>query len=113
MGKLILLLADKAATGAGGPVQEETDRRQDIGNQRDFACELQGVENSAGLLDIVIQDSFDGGVTWNTLLTFDQLDTTEGKVADFPRHPGPLLGILRTSTGDWDYTVRIAANPLR
>jgi len=101
-----LFSAQITATGSGAV--------SDAALLQDIVAELVVTEDVAGTsLDVKIEDSADGGVTWHDWITFTQLGTT-GKEIKVPARP-PLGDIRVTATvvgGTWTVAVRLSANPL-
>jgi len=109
-GKPVLTLLDvaEATTSGVGPSLP-------ISGLENFAGELRAVEDVAGTsLDVVIEDSFDGGATWNDWIVFTTLATTGNEIkamTQLNRTCGPLIRAKYTIVGGtWSFTLRLAAD---
>ena len=96
------------STGSGATIL-------DMALQRDFVAELLVDETAAGTsIDVIIQDSFDGGVTWHTWITFAQLGVDGTEVVAATRPPGGEIRANYTiDGGTWSVRVLVSSNPLR
>lgn len=104
----LLNLAGVTASGQGGA--------QDAALLQDLVAELRGTENSGTAdLTVKIQDSFDGGSTWNDWITFTQLTATGAEVKAPTRPPGGDVRVdyALSAAGNWDIRVKLSGNPLR
>ena len=112
MDKPILTLANVLGATASGNVAET----HSMAGLEDLAAELRATEDVAGTsLDVVIQDSFDEGVTWQDWVTFTQLTTDGNEVKDAQapttRPPGGRVRVSYTIVGGtWSFTVKLAVN---
>jgi hypothetical protein len=60
---------------------------------------VTAISGTSPTLDVVIEDSVDGGVTWNTVGTFTQATAVSRQVLDVPGPFGPLLRVRWTVDG--------------
>jgi hypothetical protein len=112
-GKPVLTLLDVAAvtTSDVGPSLP-------VNNLVGFVAELRATEDVASTsLDVVIEDSFDGGATWNDWIVFTQLTTTGNEVKSMnadDRSCGPLIRAKYTIVGGtWTARVKLAADVMQ
>jgi len=108
--KVLLLNTSKgaiAATESGAPFE--------VGNYQDLVGEARvGVKTGGTSLTVVLEDSFDGGVTWNSWIAFTAWTaSTQAEVKAPTRPPGPLVRYTATEVGggSWaDVKIRLAGN---
>mgnify|MGYP007011963633 CR=1 FL=1 len=87
----------------------------DLANLEDMVFELRATETVSGTsLDVKLEDSFDGGVTWNDWIVFTQLAITGAEVKAPTRPPGGDVRVDHANVGGtWDIRVKGSANPQR
>lgn len=102
---ILTLFRDQIAVTTAG-------QTQDAGYLEDFVAELSATEDANGAtLDVVIEDSFDDGVTWQPWITFAQLAANGSEVVVPTRPPaGPIrANCTVTGVGTWTPRVRLSA----
>ena len=87
----------------------------DVGGYQDLIAEARcGVKTGGTSLTVVLEDSFDGGVTWNSWIAFTAWTASSGIEVKAPtRPPGPLVRYTATEVGggSWaNVTIRLAGN---
>lgn len=95
-----------------GVTTSQNGEKFDISGQKEFVAELRATEVVAGTsLDVKLQDSFDGGLTWNDWATFQQLTTTGAEVVQPSRLPGgDIRAVATVNGGTWDIRVSLKSN---